>query len=97
MKQQYTIWIAECYSCQKDVIQLLKKSNLSDSIKIIASHSLGRPELEMYADHFERQPPIRQSAAWLLEQCIQHQVDLPFHVSPALVMFAPDVPPGRIP
>lgn len=78
MKQQYTIWIAECYSCQKDVIQLLKKSNLSDSMKIIASHSLGRPELEMHADHFERQPPIRQSAAWLLEQCIQHQVDLLF-------------------
>lgn len=78
MKQHYTVWIAECYSCQKDIIQALKHSNLNDSLKIFASHRLARPELMLYADHFEQQPEIQQAGEWLLHQCIEHQVDLLF-------------------
>lgn len=75
---QYKIWIAESYSCQKDIIQLLKSSNLTHQLTIFCSHTRERPELALHADFFIQQPPVRQSAEWLLEQCIQHGIHLLF-------------------
>ncbi|WP_227554295.1 ATP-grasp domain-containing protein [Acinetobacter lanii] len=73
-----TIWIAESYSCQKDVICLLRSHYSEQQIKIIASHSAMRPELQHHADIFIQQPEVEKSAEWLLEQCINHQVALLF-------------------
>lgn len=78
MPLEKTIWIAESYSCQKDIIALLKESSFSNQIKIIASHSLARPELEQSADVFVLQPAVTESATWLLEQCIEHRAQLLF-------------------
>lgn len=78
MPQHNTIWIAESYSCQKDIIALIKNTPLSDQIKIIASHSLQRPEIKQYADIFIQQPIVAESAEWLLQQCIEQQVQLLF-------------------
>ena len=52
MKSHYNIWIAESYSCQNDIIQLLKNSNLSPYLTIFCSHSKQRPELKLLADYF---------------------------------------------
>lgn len=78
MLQQYKIWIAECYSCQNDIIQLLKSSNLSRHLSIYSSHSRNRPELALSADFYFQQPEINQSAEWLLQHCIQHNINLLF-------------------
>ncbi|MEG0482754.1 MAG: ATP-grasp domain-containing protein [Acinetobacter sp.] len=78
MLQQYKIWIAESYSCQKDIIQLLKSSNLSSHLTIYCSHTRNRPELVLLADFFAQQPAVKKSAEWLLEQCIQHGIQLLF-------------------
>lgn len=78
MPQQYKIWIAESYSCQKDIIQLLKSSNLSEVVTIYCSHHLIRPELELFSDHFFQQPSVAESAQWLLDQCIFHRINLLF-------------------
>lgn len=78
MKPQYKIWIAESYSCQKDILQLLKNSHLSTSLTVFCSHRYVRPELELYADVFIQQPKVDESAQWLLEQCISNKIDLLF-------------------
>lgn len=78
MKSHYNIWIAESYSCQKDIIELLKCSNLSSQLTIYCSHSLQRPELILYADFFEIQPSVNKSAEWLLNKCIHHSINLLF-------------------
>lgn len=78
MKLHYNIWIAESYSCQNDIIQHLKHSNLSSHLTIFCSHSLKRPELKLYADHFVQQPAVADSAAWLLSQCKLHNIQLLF-------------------
>lgn len=78
MHREKTLWIAESYSCQNDIIALLKKSSFSNQIKIIASHRFARPELQQSADLFVLQPAVAESATWLLEQCIRHEVQLLF-------------------
>ena len=78
MKSHYNIWIAESYSCQNDIIQLLKRSNLSAHLTIFCSHSKQRPELKLCADYFFQQPPVEHSADWLLEQCKKHAIQLLF-------------------
>lgn len=78
MKDHYTVWIAESFSCQKDIIQALKDSSLASHLKIICSHHLLRPELQHIADLFIQQPDILDAAEWLLKQCIQFKVDLLF-------------------
>ena len=78
MKSHYNIWIAESYSCQNDIIQLLKRSNLSQHLSIFCSHSLHRPELQMHADYFFQQPAVQDSADWLLQQCQAHDIHLLF-------------------
>lgn len=78
MKNYFTVWIAESFSCQKDIIAALKNSTLNTQLHIICSHNLQRPELLNIADLFIHQPPIEESAAWLLEQCIFHKVHLLF-------------------
>lgn len=77
-KTHFKIWIAECYSCQIDVIELLKQSSLAPFLTIFCSHTRLRPELQTGADYFFQQPKLEQSANWLLEQCQQHQIDLVF-------------------
>ena len=78
MKSNYNIWIAESYSCQSDIIRLLKNSNLSDHLTIFTSHSDQRPDLKLHADYFFQQPIVEESSAWLLEQCMQHSIQLLF-------------------
>ena len=78
MKPHYNIWIAESYSCQKDIIQLLQFSNLSPHLTIFCSHSDQRPELQLYADYFFQQPLVQESAEWLLAQCKAHSIQLLF-------------------
>ncbi|WP_173910665.1 ATP-grasp domain-containing protein [Acinetobacter sp. Marseille-Q1618] len=78
MRDHYIVWIAESFSCQKDIIQALKDSSLAPHLKIICSHSLLRPELQNIADVFIQQPNIADAADWLLQQCIQHKVDVLF-------------------
>lgn len=78
MEHPLTLWIAESYSCQKDLIHLLKTAIFSKPIRIIASHSLQRAELKHYADLFIQQPTVEDAAEWLLAQCIAHQVSLLF-------------------
>lgn len=78
MKSNYNIWIAESYSCQNDIIHLLKNSNLSQHLTIFCSHSQQRPELKICADHFFEQPRVEDSAQWLLAQCQAHSIDLLF-------------------
>ena len=78
MKNYFTVWIAESFSCQKDIIASLKNSNLAAQLYIICSHNLQRPELLDIADVFIHQPRIEESAEWLLEQCKLHNVDLLF-------------------
>lgn len=68
VKSHYNIWIAESYSCQNDIIQLLKNSNLSSHLTIFCSHSKQRPELKLHADYFFQQPVVKDSSDWLLEQ-----------------------------
>ena len=78
MKAHYNIWIAESYSCQNDIIQLLKYSNLSTQLTIFCSHSRQRPELKLSADYFFQQPAVEDSSEWLLEQCKLHSIQLLF-------------------
>lgn len=78
VKLHYNIWIAESYSCQKDIIELLKHSNLSDHLMIFCSHSQLRPELQLCADSFFQQPNVEESATWLLQHCKQYDIDLLF-------------------
>ncbi len=78
VKSHYNIWIAESYSCQNDIIQLLKRSNLSAHLTIFCSHSKQRPELKLCADYFFQQPPVEHSADWLLDQCKKHAIQLLF-------------------
>ncbi len=78
VKDHYTVWVAESFSCQKDIILALKNSSLASHLHIICSHNLLRPELQHIADLFVHQPRIEEAADWLLEQCIQHKVDLLF-------------------
>lgn len=78
MKDHYTVWIAESFSCQKDIIQALKDSSLATNLKIICSHHLLRPELHDVADLFIQQPDVADAAEWLLQQCIQYKVDVLF-------------------
>ena len=78
VKSHYNIWIAESYSCQNDIIQLLKNSNLSSHLTIFCSHSKQRPELKLYADYFFQQPVVKDSSDWLLEQCKEHSIQLLF-------------------
>lgn len=93
MLQQYKIWIAECYSCQNDMIQLLKSSSISKQLTIFCSHSRNRPELALSADVYLQQPAISKSAEWLLEQCIEHNIQLLFcgkhsqHIEPFRAQF----------
>ena len=61
MQQQYKIWIAECYSCQIDIIELLNNSSLSEQCVVYTSHSRNRPELVNLTHYFE-QPKISESA-----------------------------------
>lgn len=78
MLKQHKIWIAESYSCQKDLIELLKSSSLGQQLTIYCSHTRLRPELGLVADFFVQQPAVRESAEWLLEQCKLHDIELLF-------------------
>lgn len=78
VKNHYVVWIAECFSCQKDIIHALKKSSLAPHLTIFCSHHLLRPELQNIADYFLQQPDIQDSPNWLLQQCIEHNVDVLF-------------------
>ena len=77
MLQQYKIWIAECYSCQIDIIELLNNSNLSDQLIVYTSHSRNRPEL-VNLEHYFEQPKISESAPWLLQKCIENNINILF-------------------
>ncbi|NHB58539.1 carbamoyl-phosphate synthase [Acinetobacter sp. 194] len=78
MHRYQNIWIAESYSCQKDIITLIKSTNLANYVRIFASHSLQRPELKQLADVFIQQPNVVDSADWLLQACVEFQVKLLF-------------------
>lgn len=78
MKSEYNIWVAESYSCQNDLIQLLKNSNLSNQLNIYCSHHQLRPELQIYAGYFFQQPTVEESPAWLLEKCKEYGIALLF-------------------
>lgn len=73
-----TIWIAECFSCQFDLIQLIKQHPQLQQLRVISSHTQQRPELAQVSDLHIQQPAIAESALWLLEQCQRHQVSLLF-------------------
>lgn len=73
-----TIWIAECFSCQFDLIQLIKQHPQLKHLRVLSSHTQHRPELQQVSDLHLQQPSISQSALWLLEQCQKHQVSLLF-------------------
>ncbi|MEK7738416.1 MAG: ATP-grasp domain-containing protein, partial [Pseudomonadota bacterium] len=60
------------------MIQLLKSSSISKQLTIFCSHSRNRPELALSADVYLQQPAISKSAEWLLEQCIEHNIQLLF-------------------
>lgn len=78
MKTHFKIWIAESYSCQIDIIQLLKTASIASSLTIYCSHSRLRLELQQAADVFIQQPSLDESAEWLFAQCKSHQIDLLF-------------------
>ncbi|MEG6546140.1 ATP-grasp domain-containing protein [Acinetobacter bereziniae] len=75
------------------MIQLLKSSNISKQLVIFCSHSRNRPELALSADFYVQQPAISKSAEWLLEQCIEHNIQLLFcgkhshHIEPFRAQF----------
>ncbi|TCM66460.1 ATP-grasp domain-containing protein [Acinetobacter calcoaceticus] len=50
----------------------------SQPIRVYSSHSQIRPELEQVSDRHVQQPPIEDSAEWLLAQCIEQHIDLLF-------------------
>ncbi len=75
------------------MIQLLKSSSISKQLTIFCSHSRNRPELALSADFYLEQPAISKSAEWLLEQCIEHNIQLLFcgkhsqHIEPFRTQF----------
>lgn len=75
------------------MIQLLKSSSISQQLTIFCSHSRNRPELALSADFYFQQPAISESAEWLLEQCIEHNIQLLFcgkhsqHIEPFRTQF----------
>lgn len=72
------IWIAECFSCQVDLIDLIKSSKSLNTAKVFSSHTIDKNELKKASDFFEVQPPIRESGEWLLNKCIQNKINLLF-------------------
>ena len=77
-KTPINIWIAECFSCQVDLIDLIKSSPKLSSVKVFSSHTIEKNELKKSSDFFQVQPPIRESGQWLLDQCIKNNVSLLF-------------------
>ena len=75
------------------MIQLLKSSSISKQLTIFCSHSRNRTELALSADVYLQQPAISKSAEWLLEQCIEHNIQLLFcgkhsqHIEPFRAQF----------
>lgn len=72
------IWVAECFSCQYDFLEMIKNSVTLKDVKVFSSHSKNRPELKLVSDAYCIQPPIKDSADWLLEKCIENKVFLLF-------------------
>lgn len=74
----YKVWIAECFSCQVDLIDLIKASNSLEAVQVYSSHTIEKNELKAASDFFAVQPAIKESGEWLLEKCIENSIDLLF-------------------
>lgn len=72
------IWIAECFSCQVDLIDLIKSSKNTSHLQVFSSHTLDKNELKKSSDFFCVQPEIKESGEWLLQKCIENKIDLLF-------------------
>lgn len=71
---QMTIMITAGFSSQRVLINQLKNSPISSSIRVIASHTDNRQEILCNADLALIEPKRALFIDWLLKQCVEQQV-----------------------